>query len=312
MKNRLLLGLLLVLALPAATQETPKARPPIIDMHMHALSADFYGPPGQPNPATGKPSAATTDEAILRASLAAAERYNIVRAVVSGPLEQVARWKAAAPDRFIASVAIGIGPMPTPEALRALYAKGELKALGELGLQYMGLSLSSPEIEPYLALAEEFDVPVAVHTGFGPPGASYGLAPAFRATLGNPLLVEEALIRHPKLRVYLMHSGFPFLEETLGVMHAHPQLYADLAIINWVLSREEFHGYLRRLMAHTECGLPKRLLFGSDQMIWPEAIGMAIDGIESADFLTAEQKRDIFYNNAARFLRLDQQPSGAR
>jgi hypothetical protein len=25
-----------------------------------------------------------------------------------------------------------------------------------------------------------------------------------------------------------------------------------------------------------------------------------------ADFLTAEQKRDIFYNNAARFLRLDQ------
>ena len=29
-----------------------------------------------------------------------------------------------------------------------------------------------------------------------------------------------------------------------------------------------------------------------------------IDGIESATFLTAAQKRDIFYNNAARFLRL--------
>jgi predicted TIM-barrel fold metal-dependent hydrolase len=27
-------------------------------------------------------------------------------------------------------------------------------------------------------------------------------------------------------------------------------------------------------------------------------------GLESADFLTDEQKRDIFYNNAARFLRL--------
>jgi hypothetical protein len=45
-------------------------------------------------------------------------------------------------------------------------------------------------------------------------------------------------------------------------------------------------------------------MFGSDQMLWPEMIGKAIEAIEAADFLTAEQKRDIFYNNAARFLRL--------
>jgi predicted TIM-barrel fold metal-dependent hydrolase len=29
-----------------------------------------------------------------------------------------------------------------------------------------------------------------------------------------------------------------------------------------------------------------------------------VEAIESASFLTAEQKADIFYNNAARFLRL--------
>jgi predicted TIM-barrel fold metal-dependent hydrolase len=40
-------------------------------------------------------------------------------------------------------------------------------------------------------------------------------------------------------------------------------------------------------------------------MIWPQTIDLAIETIESADFLTEEQKRDIFYNNAARFLRLD-------
>ena len=39
-------------------------------------------------------------------------------------------------------------------------------------------------------------------------------------------------------------------------------------------------------------------------MIWPDTIHLAIETIGSADFLTAEQKRDIFYNNAARFLRL--------
>jgi uncharacterized protein len=39
-------------------------------------------------------------------------------------------------------------------------------------------------------------------------------------------------------------------------------------------------------------------------MRWPDAIGMAIEVIESVKFLTEEQRRDIFYNNAARFLRL--------
>ena len=36
-----------------------------------------------------------------------------------------------------------------------------------------------------------------------------------------------------------------------------------------------------------------------------EKIDKAIEAIEEADYLTAEQKRDIFYNNAARFLRLE-------
>jgi predicted TIM-barrel fold metal-dependent hydrolase len=61
--------------------------------------------------------------------------------------------------------------------------------------------------------------------------------------------------------------------------------------------------YLRALV---RAGLGKRLMFGSDQMVWPEGIGMAVEGIESASFLTEEQKRDIFYNNAVRFLRLDE------
>jgi predicted TIM-barrel fold metal-dependent hydrolase len=48
-------------------------------------------------------------------------------------------------------------------------------------------------------------------------------------------------------------------------------------------------------------------MFGSDQMMWPETIGIAIETIETAEFLTNEEKRDIFYNNAARFLRLSEE-----
>jgi len=53
-------------------------------------------------------------------------------------------------------------------------------------------------------------------------------------------------------------------------------------------------------------GLGKRLMFGSDQMRWPEKIGAGIEAIEQAPFLTKDQKRDILYHNAVRFLRLEQ------
>ena len=51
-------------------------------------------------------------------------------------------------------------------------------------------------------------------------------------------------------------------------------------------------------------------MFGSDQMTYPDALRIAIENVESAGFLTPQQKRDIFYNNAARFLRLP--PRAAR
>ena len=45
---------------------------------------------------------------------------------------------------------------------------------------------------------------------------------------------------------------------------------------------------------------------GTWRAYWPGAIGEAIKSIEQAPFLTESQKRDILYNNAARFLRLDE------
>lgn len=47
-----------------------------------------------------------------------------------------------------------------------------------------------------------------------------------------------------------------------------------------------------------------RVMFGSDQMIWPEAIGISVEAVQDLDFLTVEEKAAVFYDNAARFLRL--------
>ena len=47
-----------------------------------------------------------------------------------------------------------------------------------------------------------------------------------------------------------------------------------------------------------------RIMFGSDAMTWPDAIGYSIRVIKEAPFLNEDQKRDILYNNAKRFFRM--------
>ena len=42
-------------------------------------------------------------------------------------------------------------------------------------------------------------------------------------------------------------------------------------------------------------------------MVWPGVIERGIETIELAPFLKPDQKRDILYNNAARFLRLTEE-----
>ncbi len=85
-------------------------------------------------------------------------------------------------------------------------------------------------------------------------------------------------------------------------MGQYPQVYADLSTVTWIVPREAFHDYLRALIS---AGFGERLMFGSDASpSRSHVIPQSVEGIESASFLTDEQKRDIFYNNAARFLRL--------
>jgi predicted TIM-barrel fold metal-dependent hydrolase len=107
----------------------------------------------------------------------------------------------------------------------------------------------------------------------------------------------------PSLPIKLMHAGWPLADHLIAVLWSHPQVYADVGIICYALPREAFHDYLKRIV---QAGFHRRIMFGSEQMNWPDAIEEGIAAIETAPFLTEEQKRDILYNNPARFLRLSQ------
>lgn len=303
MLKKEVLSLLLLIVFPfgAYAQNNQQHRPPIIDVHLHVYAKDERWTHKVPNPLTGQPMTATNEQAHMQATLAEMKKYNIVKAVISNDYQAVLRWKAAAPDNIIPSYGFDDPSSSNLEFLRTEHAARRLMALGEVGAQYQGIPPNDPKMEPYYALAEALDIPMGIHIGLSKPGIAYDDSPKYRAALSNPLLLEEVLIRHPKLRLYVMHAGWPMLDQMIALMWAHPQVYVDTGVIDWAVPRKEFHAYLRRLV---EAGFGKRIMFGSDQMVWPEAIGMAIKGIESADFLTQEQKRDILYNNAVRFFRL--------
>lgn len=285
-------------------------RPPIIDMHLHADLPPHDVPPGtpalcRPEPCQGTGRATANHAETLRKSLEAMDRYNIVKAFLSGVDPAVIeQWVAAAPDRFIAAPFILQPGKPDLETLRRAYAAGRFSGMGEIATQLTGVPPNDPTLEPYFALAEERDLPVLIHTlGIGP------YLPGFRSAMGSPLLLEEVLVRHPKLRLFVENAGYPYRDEMIAMMTQYPQLHGDVSTISWVLPRAAFYDYLQALV---RAGLGKRVMFGSDQMRWPEKIGEAIEAIEQAPFLTEEQKRDILYHNAVRFLRLVPDASGAR
>jgi predicted TIM-barrel fold metal-dependent hydrolase len=309
----MLLSLAFALSLSMAAQEHA-APPPIIDMHLHATPVPPHGK-GVPNPATGELSHNISDRNFLLAVAEQLEMHNIVRAYTSGSAEMVRRLSKAAPGRIVFSagfplVEIGdsestLWEWPDVDELRAQHQRGELGALGELTPQYAGLTLADPRFAPYLELAQELGIPVGVHMGLGPPNSAFECCPEFRITLGKPSLLEPVILKYPRLKLYVMHAGYPWLDDFKALMQMYPQVYADIAVINWIIPRAEFHAYLQALVT---AGLGDRLMFGSDQMLWPEAIGMAVEGVESAGFLTLQQKRAIFYHNAARFLGLAEKP----
>ncbi|HKF50201.1 MAG TPA: amidohydrolase family protein [Terracidiphilus sp.] len=310
--------------LPA--QNTGTDVPPVIDVHVHAINESFPGGPMCPNEAKFLASDPDTKEAgfgwsqeectpkfypaakgeYIKDVTAEMKRLNVT-AVVFGDPESVKKWQDAAPGHVIpgTSFTSGMGGGRVPlDDLRKDFTTGGFKVMGEIGLQYEGLSPSDPSVDKFFALAEELDIPVAIHMGTGGSGRANISSPKFRGSMGNPLLLEDLLARHPKLRVQVMHAGYPMIDNMLTLLQANSHVYVDVAGLIWSYPLKEVNRYIERLV---DAGFEDRVMFGTDQLQWPGLMAYSISIIQNADYLSPEQKRDILYNNAERFLRLDKQ-----
>jgi len=328
MSKRLLhlksLILFLLIISRAYSQDSIKKHLPIIDVHVHAMKvnpafamdmcpwflSDMPGadpnqkPPAFINTDCAQPlRAAKSDKEFQDSLIATMKRLNMT-IVVSGDAAVIRSWQnAAEPGRVIPSIGISSSKDMTVVAFTDSLSSSFYKVMGEVAPQYQGMSPSDTSLDAYFAAAEKLNIPVGIHMGTGGNGMANITSPKYRASMGNPLLLEDLLARHPKLKVWVMHAGYPMADEMIALMGANAYVYVDVAGMIWSYPLAEVNDYIKRLV---QAGFEKRIMYGTDLMIWPKLLETSIGVIENANYLSFDQKRDILFNNAVRFFRLDE------
>ena len=303
----------------------------VIDVHLHAYPADGNGPapnftcvgmssnlqhdmrrPWVPQllerqakpPCEDPIKGPATDAEVRDGSIALMRKYDVV-GILSADDARWKDWSAAEPERFWRGQRFSLSREKiTPDELGSKFDAGGFDVLAEVTNQYAGYMADDPAMDPYWALAAEKDIPVGIHIGLSVPGVT-NLYPEF--AIQGPMRLEPILKRHPNLRVYVMHAGYPFIEEMKAMLFIYPQLHVEVGVLQMGPARKDYYAFLQELV---QAGFIDRIMFGSDQMNWPGMISEGIDAINEAPFLTYEQKKDILHDNAVRFFRLRTDASG--
>ncbi len=108
-------------------------------------------------------------------------------------------------------------------------------------------------------LAEEFDVPVMIHSGdtYSPKG---------KLKYSHPLEIDEVAVDHPKVKLVICHLGNPWLVDCMEVVYKNRNVYADFSGLVLGEFTDAFEDYMSEQIADVilYAGEPGYLLYGSD------------------------------------------------
>lgn len=101
----------------------------------------------------------TTDGEVMQQTIAVMQRRNVY-GVLSGSPERVARWRKAAPGRFLSGLGLNMARNYSPARVEALRKSGQLDVLAEVSTQYEGIEPSIKAIEdaPFLTRQQKRDI----------------------------------------------------------------------------------------------------------------------------------------------------------
>ncbi|MGQ0735405.1 MAG: amidohydrolase family protein [Acidobacteriota bacterium] len=183
----------------------------------------------------------------------------------------------------------------TVDELRGFLTRGEIRGL-KLYPGYEPFYPADPKLEPAYRLAEEFDVPVMIHSG-----DTY--APTGKVKYSHPLHVDDVAVDFPKVKFVICHIGNPWLRDCMEVIYKNANVWADISGLVLGNFSDRFENYMRRqLQEMLIWGVnPRKVLFGTD---WP--ISTMESYLEFMDELKLppEDRRRILSENTAELFKI--------
>jgi uncharacterized protein len=145
-------------------------------------------------------------------------------------------------------------------------------------------------------LAEEFDVPVMIHSGdtYSPKG---------KLKYSHPLEIDEVAVDHPNVKFVICHLGNPWLTDCMEVVYKNKNVYTDFSGLVLGEFTEAFEDFMERQIeeAILYAGEPNYLLYGSD---WPICSMKSYVEFVKQLKMSGERRHQIMYENARRLFRL--------
>jgi hypothetical protein len=180
--------------------------------------------------------------------------------------------------------------------LRSLLEAGSIKAL-KLYPGYEPFYPNDPKLIPAYLLAEEFDVPVMIHTG-----DTY--APTGKVKYAHPLHVDEVAVDFPRVKFLICHLGNPWFRDCMEVVYKNENVYTDISGLTLGQFTDRFEAYIRQQLKEMILwGVnPNRVLYGTD---WPLASMESYLAFMEELKLPARDKDLMFFENAAALFKLD-------
>lgn len=149
-------------------------------------------------------------------------------------------------------------------------------------------------------LAEEFDVPVMIHSG-----DTYSAKGKLKYS--HPLEIDEVAVDHPNVKLIICHLGNPWLTDCMEVVYKNSNVYADISGLVLGEFTEAFEDYMsdeiRDVILYA--GDSSRFLFGTD---WPICSMRSYIGFVEQLALPADANQLLMYENARRLFKLPLSP----
>lgn len=201
--------------------------------------------------------------------------------------ESVLTWCAQEPDFFVPFASVHPFLDESPADLLASYVQRGVRGL-KLYPSYQFFYPNDERVYPLYEVCRDAGIPVLMHIGSS-------VIPGTRIKYCDPIHLDDVAVDFPDLPIVMAHGGRGFWYDKCAFLASHfRNVFVD---VTGLVPRQ-----LLQLFPNMERDAAK-YLFGSDWPAMPKSVGVNVEAMRALG-LSADAQQKIFFDNAARLLKL--------